>query len=1163
MPEMPRRPDEDAPPQRQDFAAQRDVAKKPAAARPPPGPPAQAPPAVAAKAALRNVTRPPPEGAVPDGATRSLAEAQRPPVESAARDGEDKYALVSRRPAAAEPKDGAAAPRVEAKQGGRPAPRMLPPPRGPPPRGPLPRGPPPRGPPPRGPPPRGPPPRGPPPRGPPPRGGAPPRGLPAPGVAPPADAPAQRPDVAEPRPAAAATAIAKATAGPAATGPRPPSGGLAPPPRAAAPLTSPAAQGVLARAAPPRRAPRAPPPYRPPPGAPPGKPPPRSAPPGRAQLQLEASGAELHKGAPKGRRPPPGAPPSAPPPRPQLALRLHQPAAPGDPAPLEARSDDESSDEGRPLLLVPPPDEAHPGAPTLGAPGAPGAPGEAPPRTSVPPPPADAPPAGAVPPPPAGAGSSLVTGGEPAFPDDVRKILKNGRLRIVAVSGYNVHKQGVAAERTKIDPFLRFTLGKHKKAPRKQTRTLKRQDSCPNFQGEIIVFDVVEAAVFLDEADIVLGVELYDETAWRCDLVGHASLSVLRWMADHAASRETLPLTVPGDSGSNSGVTLEISFEPAYSGMLVATLFEGRALHNADAVGKQDPYVKVSLKDVCKQSKTAEGADPYFSEEQLALWCDAEAWTEDLLVQVFDADVGTDDLMGQCKVCLLPYMAVSADRAKEQVFELFGADGRRQGQVLMRLQFFPAGTLQVHCVSGKNLRSADALGRQDPYVVFSTEGQCSSSTARTHVDQDGGSAPHWDSRLTMAVVDHFELLVQCYDHDVIHEDAIIGSATVSLLQVFKNGRTDAWVTLKDGGEWGKRKHAGDVHLSLEFEGPAAVRFPQHRPGMDSFDESQRLNKIQAEMDDLEANAAADSPEDGGLVLADEFMRGAARGRVVDFTEADIEAAFRFIDLDKNGFVGAAEIRHVLICMGELITDEEVDMMIRMVDGDGDGQVSWPEFYEIVSDPDPGSRDFLAPKDAGGFAPGAMSAKAHERHVELTNRNRKRAMMRQFTEENAVGPAEVDSAWSRYRALPPRRRQKNCVDFETFTEVLSIEPTGETHLLFSLFDHEDGVVDVREFVLGICNYVEMTPAERTKLVFELYDEDRSGYLALDELLNVLKANHMTTAAAVRKKADTILKQADKDGSGTLSRAEFEVVCLKFPTVLFPRLKVKDGEVVLAS
>ena len=61
-------------------------------------------------------------------------------------------------------------------------------------------------------------------------------------------------------------------------------------------------------------------------------------------------------------------------------------------------------------------------------------------------------------------------------------------------------------------------------------------------------------------------------------------------------------------------------------------------------------------------------------------------------------------------------------------------------------------------------------------------------------------------------------------------------------------------------------------------------------------------------------------------------------RDTTFSDAEIEAAFRFIDLDKNGYIGAAEIRHILICMGEMITDEEVDMMINMVDSDGDGQV---------------------------------------------------------------------------------------------------------------------------------------------------------------------------------------------------------------------------------
>jgi Ca2+-binding EF-hand superfamily protein len=38
----------------------------------------------------------------------------------------------------------------------------------------------------------------------------------------------------------------------------------------------------------------------------------------------------------------------------------------------------------------------------------------------------------------------------------------------------------------------------------------------------------------------------------------------------------------------------------------------------------------------------------------------------------------------------------------------------------------------------------------------------------------------------------------------------------------------------------------------------------------------------------------------------------------------------------NGFVGASEIRFVLDALGENVTDEEIDEMIRMIDADGDG-----------------------------------------------------------------------------------------------------------------------------------------------------------------------------------------------------------------------------------
>ena len=44
--------------------------------------------------------------------------------------------------------------------------------------------------------------------------------------------------------------------------------------------------------------------------------------------------------------------------------------------------------------------------------------------------------------------------------------------------------------------------------------------------------------------------------------------------------------------------------------------------------------------------------------------------------------------------------------------------------------------------------------------------------------------------------------------------------------------------------------------------------------------------------------------------------------------------------DGNGFISAAELRHVMTNLGEKLTDEEVDEMIREADVDGDGQVNY-------------------------------------------------------------------------------------------------------------------------------------------------------------------------------------------------------------------------------
>jgi len=60
-----------------------------------------------------------------------------------------------------------------------------------------------------------------------------------------------------------------------------------------------------------------------------------------------------------------------------------------------------------------------------------------------------------------------------------------------------------------------------------------------------------------------------------------------------------------------------------------------------------------------------------------------------------------------------------------------------------------------------------------------------------------------------------------------------------------------------------------------------------------------------------------------------------------------EANFKVFDRDGNGFISAAELRHVMTNLGEKLTDEEVDEMIREADVDGDGQINYEEFVKMM------------------------------------------------------------------------------------------------------------------------------------------------------------------------------------------------------------------------
>ena len=268
---------------------------------------------------------------------------------------------------------------------------------------------------------------------------------------------------------------------------------------------------------------------------------------------------------------------------------------------------------------------------------------------------------------------------------------------------------------------------------------------------------------------------------------------------------------------------------------------------------------------------------------------------------------------------------------------------------------------------------------------------------------------------------------------------------------------------------------------------------------------------------------------------------------------EVKEAFREFDLDKNGFVGAAEIAHVLQSMGEKATDDEVDEMILMADLDGDGQIGFDEFFKLINsfgEPPPPTRRW------GGMGGAQQSMGMGGAQFQPPPPGNPVADMESFQKSHGLNNEALKKIYKQFLAID--QDKSGMVDINEFCRLLRVERSPFVERLFSMFDSDrTGLIDLKEFVVGLSNVGTEARENKVKFAFQVFDLDGSGSIDSSELRKIVKATNMASEKQLNRKVEWLMKQCDTDGDGQISFDEFVNLSKKFPNIVFPAFSLASG------
>lgn len=307
----------------------------------------------------------------------------------------------------------------------------------------------------------------------------------------------------------------------------------------------------------------------------------------------------------------------------------------------------------------------------------------------------------------------------------------------------------------------------------------------------------------------------------------------------------------------------------------------------------------------------------------------------------------------------------------------------------------------------------------------------------------------------------------------------------------------------------------------------------------------------------------------------------------DEEDNDVQAmrvAFSMFDLDGDGQISVQEVQKTMISLGIKISLKEVKQIVKRVDTDRDGSISFDEFrqamvkYQTQSSSSPSSSSPFLRRSVADVTKGpcaAAAAAASPARVASTNTTGSTAATAAAVESTApelglqMKQQELIEAFHIFdkdrdgflnaHDLRSTMQQLGLVltedDIHAMMKSAGIGPHGKiSYADFCRIYNNKMAIDVKKhYERKTNNRLSRRQETEMRAVFSIFDMDRDGYITIDEVIQVLVSMGFSPS---KECILDVFHQVDLDGNGKIDFVEFLLLVKKYERPLPEDIEMRE-------